>query len=293
MSTHNFSAAQVESLIRLIESAADVKRRYQFYLWTQGDLQRLVPHKLAVCAAYEHAQRDLAFYVLNSIPLAPEIVATLGDAGSPVVRNLLNEWIRGGGGAQWVDVQRLAEIDASAQGLLECGYRWLLVHAVARPGRLHEIESFFVFGTPHGEADAFSTHALNLFLPYLHTTYTRAFANECELASSGRNARYTGQMGADRPASVSNLTEREREILRWVRDGRSNQAISEELGISALTVKNHVQKILRKLGASNRAQAVAKALMMNVFNTPLSASPTRSTIGLRPPQMGGEVGTLE
>ncbi len=265
MSTHSFSAAQVESLIRLLESAAEVKRRYQFYLWTQGDLQRLVPHKLAVCAAYEHSQRDLAFHVLNSIPLAPEIVATLGDANSPVVRKLLSEWVRGGGKPQWVDVRQLSDGDASAQGLLDGGYHCLLVHAVARPGRLHEIESFFVFGAPGAEVDLFAAYALNLFMPYLHTTYTRAFGNECELASSGRNARYTGQMGADRPAAVSNLTEREREILRWVRDGRSNQAISVELGISALTVKNHVQKILRKLGASNRAQAVAKAMTLNVL----------------------------
>ena len=63
----------------------------------------------------------------------------------------------------------------------------------------------------------------------------------------------------------SPITEREREILVWVRDGLSNQQISEKLGISALTVKNHVQKILRKLGAANRAQAVAKAMSMNAL----------------------------
>jgi len=32
-----------------------------------------------------------------------------------------------------------------------------------------------------------------------------------------------------------------------------------------LTVKNHVQKILRKLGAANRAQAVARAMSMNLL----------------------------
>lgn len=78
-----------------------------------------------------------------------------------------------------------------------------------------------------------------------------------------------------------------------MRDGKSNQAISNELGISALTVKNHVQKILRKLGAANRAQAVAKALMMNVFNTPMSAGPTRSSLGMRPPQVGGDLWRIE
>ncbi len=293
MSTHSFTPAQVESLIRLLEASVDVKRRYQFYLWTQGDLQRLVPHKLAACGAYDLGQRDLTFDVLNSIPLAPEVVATLNDVRSPVISTLLSEWTKGNGQPVWVDVRGMAEVDATAQGLVDNGYVWLLLHAVTRPGRPHELESFFVFGSPGGERDPLAAHALHLFLPYLHCTYTRVFSNECELATPGRMVRYTGQAGTERARMVMNLTEREREILRWVRDGKSNQAISDELGISALTVKNHVQKILRKLGASNRAQAVAKALMMNVFNTPLSASPTRSTIGLRTPQAGGEVGTLE
>ena len=46
----------------------------------------------------------------------------------------------------------------------------------------------------------------------------------------------------------------------------SNQQIGEVLGISALTVKNHVQKILRKLNAANRAQAVARAMTMNLLD---------------------------
>lgn len=62
------------------------------------------------------------------------------------------------------------------------------------------------------------------------------------------------------------VTERERQILRWVRDGKSNQQIADVLGIGPLTVKNHIQKILRKLGAGNRAQAVAQALARNLID---------------------------
>jgi DNA-binding CsgD family transcriptional regulator len=74
------------------------------------------------------------------------------------------------------------------------------------------------------------------------------------------------------PVRPAGITEREREILRWVRDGLSNQQISQQLGISALTVKNHVQKILRKLGAANRAQAVAKAMSMNALGQASTSS---------------------
>ena len=63
----------------------------------------------------------------------------------------------------------------------------------------------------------------------------------------------------------STITEREKQILGWVREGMSNHEIGTELGISPLTVKNHVQKILRKLGAANRAQAVARAMTLNLL----------------------------
>lgn len=59
-----------------------------------------------------------------------------------------------------------------------------------------------------------------------------------------------------RPAGLSH---REREVLRLVAGGRSNKQIAHELSITERTVKFHVTSILNKLGAENRAQAVAVA----------------------------------
>jgi len=55
------------------------------------------------------------------------------------------------------------------------------------------------------------------------------------------------------------LTAREREILALLAEGLSNRAAGERLGISERTVKFHVGEILARLGATNRAQAVAIA----------------------------------
>ena len=55
------------------------------------------------------------------------------------------------------------------------------------------------------------------------------------------------------------LSVRERGVLRLVAAGLSNKQIAETLSISERTVKFHVTAIFNKLGAENRAQAVAIA----------------------------------
>jgi len=55
------------------------------------------------------------------------------------------------------------------------------------------------------------------------------------------------------------LTPRERQVLRLVERGRSNQQIAEELFISVNTVRNHLVHICRRLDANSRVEAVARA----------------------------------
>ena len=59
---------------------------------------------------------------------------------------------------------------------------------------------------------------------------------------------------ADGPAS---LTEREQEIMNLISQGLTNRDIAERFVLSEKTVKNHVNRIYSKLGATNRAQATA------------------------------------
>jgi DNA-binding NarL/FixJ family response regulator len=63
-------------------------------------------------------------------------------------------------------------------------------------------------------------------------------------------------MSGHRPS----LTPREREVLRLVTEGQTNREIAGQLGISAGTVKNHVEHIIAKLGVSDRTQAAVYAL---------------------------------
>jgi DNA-binding CsgD family transcriptional regulator len=53
------------------------------------------------------------------------------------------------------------------------------------------------------------------------------------------------------------LTTRETEVARLVADGLSNQEIADRLGVSFFTARNHVERLLPKMGASNRARVGA------------------------------------
>jgi DNA-binding NarL/FixJ family response regulator len=61
------------------------------------------------------------------------------------------------------------------------------------------------------------------------------------------------------------LTQREREVLRLLADGHSNEEIGKRLFISAETVRTHVRKAMDKLDADTRTQAVAKAIRQSLI----------------------------
>jgi LuxR family maltose regulon positive regulatory protein len=55
------------------------------------------------------------------------------------------------------------------------------------------------------------------------------------------------------------LSEREREVLRLIADGLSNQEIADKLVVAVSTVKTHINNIYAKLGATSRVQAINRA----------------------------------
>lgn len=67
------------------------------------------------------------------------------------------------------------------------------------------------------------------------------------------------------PALHEQLTEREKEVLRLMTEGKSNQEVATELFIALKTVKVHVSNILSKLEVHDRTQAVIYALNKKIF----------------------------
>jgi DNA-binding CsgD family transcriptional regulator len=88
----------------------------------------------------------------------------------------------------------------------------------------------------------------------LRLTYAVAVQTWCRfLELSGTGLRIDSQLH-------SRVTERELEVLRWIKAGKTNQEIAEILNIKLKSVEFHVHNVLNKLGAPNRISAVVMAL---------------------------------
>jgi DNA-binding CsgD family transcriptional regulator len=99
--------------------------------------------------------------------------------------------------------------------------------------------------------------------PRLRSLIAGRLAGLEEIAVQEDGAR-AGEMEADAVVEVMSaapgLTPREMEVLGLLADGLANKEIGARLGISAHTAKFHVESLLRKLDAANRAEAVREGI---------------------------------
>ncbi|MRW93052.1 helix-turn-helix transcriptional regulator [Duganella sp. FT80W] len=249
------SKLEQEYLLHAIEAALPLQDARQFFLWTQGQLQALLPHQIMVCLQFG-AQDELQHVeCLHSTVLEAGLRARLSSRDDGLALRLARHCRHAGRLPAMLDAGPGADPLKAGQGLApfqgelrELGLDNLLLHGSERlPGGA----TFFVlFGLPHRPRPR-QAYFLQLLLPYLHVSLQRINRQQAQ-ARVGTLAR---------PVSA-----REAEILHWVREGKSNEEIGLILGISGLTVKNHLQRLYRLLDVSNRAQAIARGMALQLFD---------------------------
>lgn len=262
MLAHLFTAPDVgDAFLRAVEAAHDVGSPQQFFVWLRLHLYRFIPHDLALtCVQRAAGSGGRKAQVLNCVSLPAGVEAELSDPGSRFWHLLSEAWHRGGQQAGWLALDApdaLAGLPVVVQ-LREAGYGQLLVHGLQGPARPDEemLLAFLRAGPVDTGRDAAAHRALALWVPYLHFALMR---------SDGQAARRpTGRLPEGSPAKP--LTSRELQVLVAVREAKANAQIAVALGISPLTVKNHLRSIQKKLGARNRAHAVAEAMSLRLIS---------------------------
>lgn len=237
-----------DRLVWVVESGLQVKNQSSFFLWSQGPLQILLPHEVLLCCVKSGAAG--AFQIRrfsSSRSFRDEQFETFCDTHSGLLQRLLARWMRSGEPCFWPSGQ--AEQADSELGQLDLGN--VVAHGVW--GSDGHVAGFFCFArTPLGKT-ARAARIVEVVVPILYVTFLRVLAADANSAE-----------GAVRMSSL--VTQREVEILGWIKEGKTTADIARILHLSPFTVKNHVQNILKKLGARSRSHAIAQAMHLGLLN---------------------------
>ena len=245
---------QTATFLEVVDASLRISRRDQLFSWLQGSCQYLVPHEVLICGVRLSGENEFRFdsFVSTRYVTDPHVEAVTDADG--VVTRAIAAWRRERRPVAIAD--DLAEGDygkfavpfVEPEGALRASeLRNLLLHCMGSQDG--GIATVFAFSRVPGKIQSSHAYLLELLVPHLHAVVTRVISHKDGAGS--------GEM-------VSPITAREREILQWVHKGKTNWEIAGILDISPLTVKNHVQNILRKLNVQNRSHAAVKASQLGL-----------------------------
>lgn len=257
----NISVTELGPLLNLVQESTTIKRHFELFNWLQNQVQRFIPHDILITAWGDFSLGLISHDIVS--PLTGMRTDAFDDkALQPFLATLFERWdecnhapytIRTEDG--FYHEQLVSPILTRTIARMRCG----LVHGIKDQRGHHDC--LYVFLGPTDLGNTRTRDALRFLLPYIDTAFRQicllpeqhAYFNQDNVAAV--NGALPDILD-DEPAS--GLSDRETEIMHWVSLGKTNQEIGQILDISSFTVKNHLQRIFRKLNVCNRAQAVAK-----------------------------------
>lgn len=244
-----FTGREQDALLRVMQSSLHVQSHFQLLLWLQGEFQELIQHDILLSISGNFADGDLHYDIVSAMP---------GVRTENLVQCSIHE-LRTGIHQRWIESGGRATVMASQNGFaadrVDCvlndafrQMRHAIFHAI--PDARFKADHLYIFLRRDGSFDDHERQRFGLLLPHLD-----AAVRKIEGLPEMHPAQVDSQRILNDLLKVG-LTPREIEILEWVRGGKTNIEIGMILGISAFTVKNHLQRIFKKINVTNRAQAV-------------------------------------
>jgi transcriptional regulator EpsA len=246
------TAEESSRFLRIVAECGRIRRHYDVYRWLSGEVQYFLPHDILLSAWGDFEGWDLKLDLASGLP-----GVRTGQPAHCSVESFIRQAY-----ARWTEAGRqpvlLKAADTEAlQPACHCP-----IHTALRSMR-----SVLV----HGIHDQRSSRD-SLFIALSCGSFTRGrslvrFVSALEPLVAQIDAAFRripafpladARLALDDGGNVLDLSAREREVLESVCRGRTNLEIAAALHISPFTVKNHVQRIFRKVGVTNRTQAAAR-----------------------------------
>jgi len=244
----------------VIQRSHQIKTHLDYFVWLQNSVAELIPHDmlLTVWGDLRQQQDGQLHYdaASNLKDLRTSGIIDASDRVSEFLGDLYTYWIASGCDCFVIDTvsqnvifQKIKTVFPDQ--LLEINS--LLVYAV-KDQRSGE-ECLYVFFSKEYKLEI-NVQMMDFIMP--HIDYILRKIKPLEQLDV---------LAAADGVSLSSLSEREIEVISWIKAGKTNQEIGMILSISQNTVKSHLKRIFQKLNIGRRAQAVA--LLANVPSTKL------------------------
>lgn len=244
----DLSAADRERFLRIVQESLGIDRHFQLFLWLQGEIQRFLPHEVFVAMVGNFETRDIAIDIVSPLPKV-RTRNCIQCGFRSVAFDLYERWKRNdyrmlplSGGPGFASNH--ASCTCPMVPMLTSGGT-LVAHGL-RDGRTGA-DALYLLMHPEPVLGEREQQMFAMLLPQIDFACRRVVSLDDDSTACAPHAGQNFELSA-----------REHEILDWVRKGKTNEEIGRILNISAFTVKNHLQRIYRKMDVLNRAQAIGK-----------------------------------
>ena len=246
-----FNAEESARFLRIVSESGHIRRHYDLYRWLGGDVQHFLPHDILLSAWGDFANWELKLDLTSALPGVR--TAGLAHCGvDSLVRRAHGRWLDAG---RTPVLLKAAEIEPGqfCQCSIHAALRDMdsaLVHGLhdKRSGRDSLFIALSAGALPKGRSLQRFFSSLDPLFAQIDAAFRKVPA--FPLAPAGAAPR--------EGSNILDLSTRELEVLESICRGKTNLDIAAALDISPFTVKNHVQRIFRKIGVTNRTQAAAR-----------------------------------
>ena len=251
-----FSPPDLHHYHRVVAHSLDVRSHFDVLLWLQGEMQQYFPHDILIAAWGDFSVGALRYDVISAMS-GVRSAASNEHAVTPMLTGLFGRWLDFGKKAFSYNAGESGFFldDANLQCALGTALqkmRSAMVHGIVDARGSHDC--LYVSFSSNVEPTDIHRSAMTLVLPYIDMALRQVEHLPHQLHKTLDPASPT----LARLVLEHDLTGRELEILQWVTLGKTNPEIGMILDISEFTVKNHMQRVFKKLDVTNRAQAVGK-----------------------------------
>lgn len=242
-----------ERLLAIVNASQRVSSEQHFFSWAQCELQYLIPHEIMMCVIWSELDLNPNFYIFSSNPeFKKESFSEKCFSEGSILMQMIARTRKSGKGCIISRNNAIGDFDPLwLKAINDYELENILAHGLISSDG--DMKSYFYFS---GVTENFSDRLLCILeelLPVLDSTLIRIVTRKVDQSSI-------------KTVEKAKLGVREIQIIKLIKVGKTNQVIADELFISPLTVKNHVQNILKKLNARTRGHAVARAIDLGILN---------------------------